>query len=63
MALVPGLPQLSLLALVMLVLGCAQAGIDVGGNTLLVWLHRDKVPPFMNGLHLFWGLGSILGRS
>ena len=60
MALVPGVPQLALLALVMLVLGCAQAGIDVGGNTLLVWLHRDKVPPFMNGLHLFWGLGSIL---
>ena len=60
MVLVPTMPQLVLLALVMLLLGGAQAGVDVGGNTLLVWLHRDKVPPFMNGLHLFWGVGSIL---
>jgi FHS family Na+ dependent glucose MFS transporter 1 len=60
MALVPDMPQLALLALVMLLLGGAQAGVDVGGNTLLVWLHRDKVAPFMNGLHLFWGVGSIL---
>jgi FHS family Na+ dependent glucose MFS transporter 1 len=60
MALVPEMTLLVLLALVMLLLGIAQAGIDVGGNTLLVWLHREKVPPFMNGLHLFWGLGSIL---
>jgi fucose permease len=60
MLLVPTMPQLVLLALVMLLLGGAQAGVDVGGNTLLVWLHRDKVPPFMNGLHLFWGVGSIL---
>jgi fucose permease len=60
MALVPTMPQLILLAMVMLLLGGAQAGVDVGGNTLLVWLHREKVPPFMNGLHLFWGVGSIL---
>jgi MFS transporter, FHS family, Na+ dependent glucose transporter 1 len=60
MALVPTMSQLVLLAVVMLLLGGAQAGVDVGGNTLLVWLHREKVPPFMNGLHLFWGVGSIL---
>jgi fucose permease len=60
MTLVPTMPELILLALVMLFLGAAQAGVDVGGNTLLVWLHRDKVPPFMNGLHLFWGVGSIM---
>jgi FHS family Na+ dependent glucose MFS transporter 1 len=60
MTLVPTMSQLILLALVMLFLGAAQAGVDVGGNTLLVWLHRDKVPPFMNGLHLFWGVGSIM---
>lgn len=44
MAVVPGVSVLVLLALIMLLLGIAQAGIDVGGNTLLVWLHRDKVP-------------------
>lgn len=60
LALIPSIPQLGLLALVMLFLGVAQAGVDVGGNTLLVWLHRDRVAPFMNGLHLFWGVGSIL---
>jgi FHS family Na+ dependent glucose MFS transporter 1 len=60
MALVPAMPQLALLALVMLLLGGGQAFLDVGGNTLLVWLHGEKVAPFMNGLHLFWGLGSML---
>lgn len=60
MILVPEMSQLAPLALIMLLLGGAQAGVDVGGNTLLVWLHRHKVAPFMNGLHLFWGVGSIL---
>lgn len=60
MALVPLPAQLALLVLVMLVLGGSQAYLDVGGNTLLVWLHREKVGPFMNGLHLFWGIGSML---
>jgi len=32
----------------------------VGGNTLLVWVHRDKVGPFMNGLHFFYGIGAFL---
>ncbi len=59
-ALIPGMPQLALLALVMLLLGIGQAFVDVGGNTLLVWLHREHVSPFMNGLHLFWGLGSFI---
>jgi len=60
LALVPVIPQLALLLVVVLLLGGAQAGLDVGGNTLLVWLHRERVSPFMNGLHLFWGLGSAL---
>jgi hypothetical protein len=32
----------------------------VGGNTLLVWVHRDTVGPFMNALHFFFGLGAFL---
>jgi FHS family Na+ dependent glucose MFS transporter 1 len=43
-----------------LILGAAQGALDVGGNTLLVWVHRDKVGPFMNGLHFFFGLGAFL---
>ncbi len=60
MAMVPLPSRLEVLILVMLFSGGAQACLDVGGNTLLVWLHRDKVGPFMNGLHLFWGIGSML---
>ncbi len=60
LALVPVMPQLALLIVAVLLLGIAQAGLDVGGNTLLVWLHRERVSPFMNGLHLFWGVGSAL---
>jgi fucose permease len=60
LALVPAMPGLPLLAAVMLLMGIFQASLDVGANTLLVWLHREKVSPFMNGLHLAWGLGSVL---
>ncbi|MCP4537418.1 MAG: MFS transporter [Chloroflexi bacterium] len=60
LALVPLLPLLWLLAIVLMVLGMAQGTLDVGGNTLLVWVHRDKVGPFMNGLHFFFGVGSLL---
>ena len=41
-------------------LGAFLGAVDVGGNTLLVWLHRDKVGPYMNGLHLFFGVGAFL---
>jgi MFS transporter, FHS family, Na+ dependent glucose transporter 1 len=60
LVLVPIPTQLIVLIVVTLLLGTAQALLDVGGNTLLVWLHREKIGPFMNGLHLFWGVGSIL---
>ncbi len=48
------------LALVLLVIGIAEGAIDVGCNTLLVWVHRAKVGPFMNALHFFFGLGAFL---
>jgi MFS transporter, FHS family, Na+ dependent glucose transporter 1 len=60
LAIIPIPTQLAVLIVVMLLVGGSQAFLDVGGNTLLVWLHREKVSPFMNGLHLFWGVGSIL---
>jgi fucose permease len=60
MALVPAVPRLELIAMAVLVLGISQAFMDIGGNTLLVWLHRERVGPFMNGLHLFWGIGAFL---
>jgi len=59
LALTPLVPLLWLLAAVLLVLGLAQGLLDVGGNTVLVWLHGDQVAPFMNGLHFFFGLGAF----
>jgi MFS transporter, FHS family, Na+ dependent glucose transporter 1 len=58
--LVPLMPLLWLLTAVLLVLGVAEGMADVGGNTLLVWVHRREVGPFMNGLHFFFGVGTFL---
>ena len=60
MALTPLIPFLWALTIIVLVLGIADAMIDLGVNTLLVWVHRDKVGPFMNGMHFFFGLGALL---
>lgn len=48
------------LVALMFVLGVSQGALDVGGNTLLVWVHGKKVGPFMNGLHLFFGIGAFV---
>ena len=59
-ALVPTIPLLWLLAVVMLLLGIGEGSVDVGCNAMLVWTHRERVGPFMNGLHLFFGLGTFI---
>ena len=60
LALAPMMPLLWLLTAVLLVLGMGEGAMDVGGNTLLMWVHRSEVGPFMNGLHFFWGVGAFL---
>ncbi|RME74976.1 MAG: MFS transporter [Chloroflexi bacterium] len=60
MALTPLVPLLWALMAVLLVLGMAESVLDVGGNTLLVWVHGRAVGPFMNGLHFFFGVGAFL---
>lgn len=42
-----------------LVKGLCSGAVDVGCNTLLQWLHKEKVGPFMNGLHFSFGLGAF----
>jgi fucose permease len=59
LALMPGLRTLWLLSLGQFVLGLVASGIDVGLNALLVWLHGRAVGPFMNALHLMFGVGSL----
>ncbi len=60
LALVPAIPLLWVLTLVLLAIGFAEGIVDVGGNTLIVWVHRERVGPYMNGLHLFFAVGSFL---
>ena len=60
LAVTPLISVLWLLILVMLLLGVAQGALDVGGNALLLWSYGSKVGPYMNGLHLFFGVGAFL---
>lgn len=56
-------PQNSLLWVLITILfltGIAQGTIDVGGNTLIVWQYRHDVGPYMNALHMFYGVGTFL---
>lgn len=60
LATVPLVPLLWILIAIMLTVGFCEALVDVGGNTLIVWVHRDGVAPYMNGLHLFFAIGALL---
>lgn len=60
LAMIPVLPLLLLLALAVFFLGMAGGALDVGGNTLLVWVYGRDVGPPMNGLHFFFGVGAFL---
>ncbi len=57
---VPTVPILWLLAAVLVVTGMAEGSVDVGSNALLIWVHRSKVGPYMQGLHLFFGIGAFI---
>lgn len=56
---IPIIPSLWMLTGLFLLLGIAESTVDLGGNTLLVWVHREKVGPFMNALHFFFGAGAF----
>jgi len=57
---VPFVPSFWLLLAVLGCKGFAEGIINTGANALLVWTHGEKVGPFMNGLHFFFGLGAFL---
>jgi fucose permease len=56
----PLLPSVWLLLIVVIGKGMADGFINTGANTLLVWTHKDKSSPYMNGLHFCFGLGAFL---
>jgi FHS family Na+ dependent glucose MFS transporter 1 len=43
----------------MFIVGVGGGAIDVGGNTLLIWVHRQNVGARMNALHFFFGVGTL----
>jgi FHS family Na+ dependent glucose MFS transporter 1 len=51
---------LALLLFAMFLNGLAASILDVGCNTLMLWTHGDKAGPYMNGLHFFFGVGSLI---
>jgi FHS family Na+ dependent glucose MFS transporter 1 len=59
-AFVPVATSLWTLLVIVLVLGFTKGALDVGCNTLLLWVHNETVGPFMNGLHAFFGLGAFI---
>ena len=59
-ATIPFLGTVWALFAVFLLIGLSVGLLDVGGNTLLVWLYRRDVPPYMNALHLAFGVGAFL---
>jgi FHS family Na+ dependent glucose MFS transporter 1 len=59
MALTPVAPSLVLLALVQLLWGAAISTLDVGVNTLLLWVHRGRSGPYMTAGHIFFGAGAL----
>lgn len=60
LAFVPVVSQLWLLTIIMFLAGIVESGVDVGSNTLLVWRFGQKVGPYMNSLHFFFGVGAFL---
>jgi MFS transporter, FHS family, Na+ dependent glucose transporter 1 len=60
LVLIPLTPTLWILLAILVCKGFAEGFINTGANILLVWTHGDKVGPFMNGLHFFFGLGAFL---
>lgn len=54
------MPFLWLLVGLFLLMGLVSPGIDVGGNTMLLWLYREKVGSVMTGVHFFFGVGALL---
>lgn len=59
----PFIHSFSLLLLLTFVGGVCEGGLHVGANTLLVRLHREKVTPYMNGLHFAFGIGAVLAPA
>ncbi|MCG6658459.1 MFS transporter [Halomonas campisalis] len=57
---VPLAHSLALLTALVFVLGFAEVSINAGANTLLLWNHGVRSPPWISALHFCFGLGNML---
>ncbi len=57
---IPLATSLWLLLAILVCKGFAEGFVNTGANALLLWTHGEKVAPFMNALHFFFGLGAFL---
>lgn len=60
LVLIPLAPWFWLLLVILAAKSVADGVINTGGNTLLMWTHGDRVGPYMNALHFFFGLGAFV---
>ena len=60
LGLTPLIPLLWSLSAVLFILGMMEGALDVGCNAMLVWVHGSQVGPYMNALHLFFGVGTFI---
>jgi len=60
LATIPFAPSLTTIIIAMLVAGFGMGTLNVGNNTLLVWMFGKDVGPYMNALHFCFGLGAFL---
>jgi MFS transporter, FHS family, Na+ dependent glucose transporter 1 len=58
--LTPVIHRLWILVPLCFVMGMSNNGMDVGCNSMLVWVHGRRVGPFLNGLHFFFGVGAFV---
>lgn len=58
--LIPITQSLGILLFALFLSGLSSGILDVGCNTLLMWTHGEKAGPFVNGLHFFFGVGTLI---
>ena len=57
---IPFIPFLGALILIIYTMGCLKGCIDVGGNTLLIWMYQDGLSSMMNALHMLFAFGAFI---
>lgn len=60
LSVIPLASSLMMLSVLFVVLGVGLGLLDIGCNTLMIWVYQDKVSPYMNSLHFFFGIGAFI---